>query len=431
MALLTKKILPAKKYKVASNNGSRIDKDFDEAYLNRIATTSNKMLEAGLMIPASFKHHKDAKPRTKEEIEAFEKEIEVNKPADPLHNAGYWKAFMVAPDDKDPSKKALWGIVDAPGEVTEKDSMAWRLANVNKEVSASITDNFVDGQNRTWTDGLLHVAVVNHAVVDNQGEYIPNSTIVNMSMATDDNPDSSEEGTIAELVAALKNLKITLPTSTNSKTFLRDLLIATLQTNKSSSDDTLVPAPIYMSIEGDNMALTEAQAKSIVDAKSVNPATQKPFTMEDLGFVKKETPPVNLDLAATVEVLKKENESATALLKAMAGKLAKTVTATIESRIAALEAKGIPKDYIEKTLKPQVAYSLSINPVTKDLNDHPLEALLLALETAPMPARQDHSASGYQTEPNPFYGNSGTGDVADSKIDEMLDAMAKEDGVVF
>jgi hypothetical protein len=408
MALLTKKILPVGKYNVSSNKG-RLLKEFDESYLRKVVENSNKMIAAGLMIPAVFKHRQDAIPRDDAEWKAFE--VEVNKSADPFHNAGYWKRFWIAPDDK--GKPSLFGEVDAPGEVTQTDSMAWKLANVNKEVSASITENFTDGKGRTWTDSLLHVAVVNHAVVPEQTPFEDSVTIVNMSMETEDNDDIS---TISELIVNLKKVNINLPGNTNKSTFLRDLNIALLQVAERDNTGDLIPAPIYMSIE-DDMPITEAQAKALVATKALNPDTNKPFTMEDLGF--KAAPPVapvNLDLSAQLAAANAKIETQEGVIQAFMKQLVTKTTDTVQQRINTLiDAGKITKEYADANLQPKVAYNLSIT-ADKQIADHPLELMLSALEAMPSPTKA--ASDPGTSHPNPFEDNSSTADEA--SVDKLL-----------
>ena len=407
MALLTKKILPIGKYKVSSNRG-RIFREFDEPYLRKVADNTNKMIAAGLKIPAVFRHRKDAIPRDEQEWKEFE--LEVNKTSDPFQNAGYWQRFWIAPDEK--GKPSIYGEIDTPGEVSQTDSMAWRLANVNKEVSASITENFEDGKGRTWTDSLLHVAVVNHAVVPDQTDFKDNVTIVNMSMEETDNDDIS---TISELVTNLKKVGINLPGNTNKSMFLRDLNIALLQVSERDNTGDLVPAPIYMSIE-ENMAFTEVQAKALVDGKVVNPTTGKPYTMEDLGFkAVPPTTPISLDLTAQLAELKAENEKQKGVISAFMKQMVTKTTDSIQKRINALvDAGKITKEYADTALQPKVTYNLSIT-ADQQIADHPLEMMLSAFEAMPSP--KGASSDPGITHSNPWEESK---DATSTDVDKLL-----------
>lgn len=418
MPLLTKEILPKNTYKVRVGQ-NRVSKRFDEQYLTRIASQSNKMIQAGLVIPAPFDHHKDAIPKTKQEIE-------VNKAASSFNNAGDWKAFWVAPNSK--GVPTLWGQIDAPGSDTDKDSPYYKLKNVCKEVSISLADNYEDGLARTWTDGLLHVAVVNHAIVPDQSPFQESVSIVNMSMidpdeddSKSDEPGSNAEGLIGELKTALQSkLNISLPGDTSPKTFMRDLLTAVLNTANQPNKD-IEPVPVYMSIgDSNDMALTEAQAQALVATKAVNPATNLPFTMEDLGFKKAPaTQPTDMSgLTAEVQKLQAENNT----LKQLASLLKKQFEARIidglKTRLDRLQAAGLSKEFIDKTLVPQLGtYNMSALP-TGEIAPHPLEVTLSALE-ATMP-QKPASRGGFPAGADILPFDDGSGDLSDKDADEAI-----------
>ena len=379
--LVTKKIIPQNTYRVQTNHG-RMSRKFDEDYLDKIAAVSNKMIAAGLRIPAPFDHHKEAKPRTKEQQEEFLK-ISVNKPGSAYHNAGYWKKFWVAPDEQ--GKSTLYGQLDAAGDISDANSPAYKVTKTNDEVSVSITDSFEDGLGRTWTDGLLHVAIVHHAVVPDQTPFEDGTTVVNMSMAEDDTDDNSSGSLVEEIKAALRRVKINLPGSTTAATFMRDLLVATLQLPESSADD-LTPVPIYMSIGDNDMKLTQAQAEALVATKAVNPATSKPFAMEDLGFT---TTPVGTPNTTEMSTLKaqlaEKDDKITGMagiLQAFKAKFVADTQASIQQRISSLVRTGvITKEYADANLVPKVEFQMSLAGGT--IADHPLTMVLSTLEALP------------------------------------------------
>lgn len=412
--IVTKKILPARKYKVVSNHG-RISRDFTEEYLNRVASVSNKMLESGLRIPAPFDHHKEAKPRTKEE----EDEIQLNQSASAYNNAGYWKKFWVAPDDKT-GVPTLYGQLDAPGDLTDANSPAYKISKVNEEVSVSINNNFEDGLGRTWTDGLMHVAIVNHAVVPNQEPFkeAPDGvTVVNMSMLE---PGSDNESLVDELKTVLRKIKIILPSSTDSSTFLRDLLVAASQI-PDSNVDTLEPAPIYMSIGDEEVSLTEAQAKALVDAKTVNPATSQPFTMEDLGFKKKVDD--NKDILASLADKDNTIKSLQSIASAFKNKFIQDAKTNVQKRISSLiEAGVITKEYADANLVPKVEFQMSI--VDGNIQDHPLEVTLSAIEAiAPKKDTPNGFPSNATVQPQDLGADI---DLTDDQISKALDELNKD-----
>lgn len=373
------------------------------------------MLESGLRIPAPFDHHKEAKPRTKEE----EDEIQLNQSASAYNNAGYWKKFWVAPDDKT-GVPTLYGQLDAPGDLTDANSPAYKISKVNEEVSVSINNNFEDGLGRTWTDGLMHVAIVNHAVVPNQEPFkeAPDGvTVVNMSMLE---PGSDNESLVDELKTVLRKIKIILPSSTDSSTFLRDLLVAASQI-PDSNVDTLEPAPIYMSIGDEEVSLTEAQAKALVDAKTVNPATSQPFTMEDLGFKKKVDD--NKDILASLADKDNTIKSLQSIASAFKNKFIQDAKTNVQKRISSLiEAGVITKEYADANLVPKVEFQMSI--VDGNIQDHPLEVTLSAIEAiAPKKDTPNGFPSNATVQPQDLGADI---DLTDDQISKALDELNKD-----
>lgn len=419
MPLLTKEILPKNTYKVRVGQ-NRVSKKFDEAYLTRIASQSNKMIAAGLVIPAPFDHHKDALPKTKQEIE-------VNKAASSYNNAGDWKAFWVAPNSK--GVPTLYGQVDAPGSDSDKDSPYYKLKNVCKEVSISLADNFEDGLSRTWTDGLLHVAVVNHAIVPDQSPFQDSVSIVNMSMADpeegDDKssePGSSAEGLIGELKTALQSkLNISLPGDTSPKTFMRDLLTAVLNTANQPNKD-IEPVPVYMSTgDSNDMPLSQQQAEALVATKAVNPATNQPFTMEDFGYKKAPVsqPPTDMSgLTNKVAELERENAGLKQVASLLKKQFETRIIDGLKNRLEKLQTAGVvSKEFVDKMLAPQLtAYNMSALP-DGSIAPHPLEITLSALETA-LPKTTNRGGFPEGADILPF--DDGSGDLSDKDADEAI-----------
>lgn len=425
--LVTKKIIPENTYRVQSNFG-RMTRKFDDEYLTKIAEVSNKMIASGLRIPAPFDHHKEAKPRTEQQENEFLK-ISVNKPGSAYHNAGYWKKFWVAPDDK--GKTTLYGQLDAVGSPDDANSPAYKVTKANEEVSVSITDKFEDGLGRTWTDGLLHVAIVNHAVVPDQSPFEDGTTVVNMSMvdSTDDISPDVGGSVLDELKTALRRVRINLPSSTTAATFMRDLLVATLQLPESTNDD-IQPAPIYMSIGDNDMKLTQQQAESLVATKATNPATNKPFTMEDLGFVT--APPAgtgtNVELSTlkqTVAEKEQEIQGMKGILQAFKAKFVADTQAAIQQRISALIRTGVvTKEYAEANLVPKVEFQMSLLP-GGTIADHPLTMVLSTLEAMPAvhKPKPDNAFPG-SVEPNAW--DDLGGDLDDDAMEKALASLQKD-----
>lgn len=141
-----------------------------------------------------------------------------------------------------------------------------------------------------------------------------------------------------------------------------------------------------------------AQAKAIIDAKTLNPTTGKPFTMEDLGFKTAPVAPVAPATLSTEEAnkLRDDNKKLTILLSAMSARWKSDLTASIKNRIDSLLASGrITKEIAEQKLLPHLAFELS---TTSDgqFAPHPLEATLSAFEALPAaaPTTPNHHIPG-------------------------------------
>lgn len=388
MPELIKDILPEGSFLVSSNFG-RIPKKFTRQYLQRLAATTNQMIENGLKIPAPFNHHKEAVP-----IDATQKQ------SDAFNNAGYWTSFFVG-NDPITGKPVLKGVLDAPGSDDKPDTPYYKAKHTAKEVSISaiIDKPYVDGLKREWKDGLLHVALVNHAVVPAQGEFeVPeDSTIVNLSMM--DDSESDLNSLMNNIRSVLKEaVMISLPDTTDVKVFLRDLLVAATQIkdNKPANGQSIEPVPIYMSIGDNDMAFSKEQAEAIVKSGTINPSTNKPFTMEELGFKPVNTTTIDMS-AINAQLADKDRKlsSAIKMLKALATSFAKDKQERITQRVNALVSSGrITKEYADQHLVPKLTYQMSIDSTNGCIADHPLEVTLSALEAVSVAAKP--------TEADPF-----------------------------
>lgn len=411
---LIKEILPVGTYKVRTKDGQRILQTFTEDRLNNISNTSNNMLTSGLRIPAPFDHKEEARPQT---------EIEMDKAASSFQNAGYWKRFWVAPNKK--GVPTLHGEIDAPGDESDKDSPAYKVKNTNEEVSVALASNFEDGLGRSWTDGLLHVAVVNHAVVPDQAPF----TVVNMSMLE---PGSSDESIIEEIKSTLPKVGVSLPVSTNASTFLRDLLVALTQVKENNNyQDPIEPVPVYMSTGADvDMKMTKEAAQALVDAKIVNPDTSKPYTMAELGF--QEQPPAQTpngsdhkELLASLQKSEDERNKAMAIVAALKNKIVDDTKATIQKRITALVKAGIiSKDEAEASFNPKVEFQMSV--MDGKIQDHPLETTLSALEAVAARNGKKPAPTDFPVEGVVELNTDPTHELSDDEMNKALEALAAD-----
>ena len=409
---LVKEILPVGTYKVRTPQGQRISQTFTEDRLNNISRTSNDMVSAGLRIPAPFDHKEEARP---------EQEINLDTAASSYKNAGYWKRFWVAPNTK--GIPTLHGELDAPGDESDKDSPAYKVKNTNEEVSVALSSNFEDGLGRSWTDGLLHVAVVNHAVVPDQAPF----TVVNMSMLE---PGSQDEGIIEEIKSTLPKVGVSLPVSTTSSTFLRDLLVALTQVKENNNfQDPIEPVPVYMST-GDNtdMKMTKEAAQALVNAKVVNPETSKPYTLQELGFAEEQKPEsaVPQDVLASLKKAQEDHSKSLAVIAALKNKIVDDTKANIQKRITALVKSGIiTKDEAESNFSPKVEFQMSV--LDGKIQDHPLEGTLSALESIAVRQGQKPAPGQFPLDANIEMNAGPDVELSDDEIDKALNSL-QDDG---
>ncbi len=83
---------------------------------------------------------------------------------DPRANAGFLEELELR-------DSGLWGLLNVPNEED-----AARLGKTVAGVSVSINPNFTDGAGREWGEVIEHVALTNHPVVTEQGDFIQAGT---------------------------------------------------------------------------------------------------------------------------------------------------------------------------------------------------------------------------------------------------------------
>lgn len=403
MAILRKEILPTGKYFVVSGN-ERVEKEFSPSYLRHIAKTGNKMLKAGLKVPAPFGHRKSATPDT--------------PPDDPSTNAGYWNRFWVSTES---GKPGLWGEVDVPGSEDDPNSPIFKVKNTAKETSVCIRDKYIDGKQRKWENALLHVALVNHPVVPGQKDFedVPDSgSVVNLSTVS---ASSHSPANISGLIKKLRDVvKIYLPDDCTEDTLVKDLTVAVGQYELSPPGKItgVEPVPVYMSNlpnKENDMPMSNEQIQSIVASGAINPSTGKAFVAEDFTLLKDTVSP--------------EDKKTASVLKAFTNKVIEQAKRSVTDRINQLVTTNrITKDYADQHLIPKVEFQMSLvgtqdNP---QIADHPLETTLSALEALPMPQatpQPNQYFLGSQTPvTNPML-DTGTINMSTEDMNKAIDAM--------
>lgn len=312
MPLFRKIITRPNVYSVKTPQGRRI-KAVSKQLLSDVADTGNKMIEAGLNIPAPYAH-KDGdnvvpSPLGKDEKPTWSANL----------NAGFWKKFELTPAGE------LAGYVEVENEEDAK-----KIGKSIKETSVWLEPEFTDGLGRKWKNALRHVALVTNAVEPDQENFqlVDTSPEYSLAMAfcmsdavdapkkdgdgdgksgegspppadtskenpkSDDsesnNPDAEKigSGNVPEIVALLKEkLDYELPSDTTPENFLDRLrtLLTSIKKEEEEDEDLAVDkqpkedekseaksSPVTMAQDNpDNVVVLEKlqnKAKKLVDA---------------------------------------------------------------------------------------------------------------------------------------------------------------------
>lgn len=390
MPKFKKQIIPEGSYLYPASNGERKIAKFDKSRLSTICENTNRMIEAGLKIPTPFKHLKRAVPVTE------------SVSSDSYQNGGYWTKFWI---EHGKDGDALWGEVEADGDVEDSSSFAGKINKAFKEVSACVRDSWTDGLGREWGPCVLHTAIVNHPVIPNQKDFETVEDSITLSLDGMLQPLSNVD--IAELSKELADSsKIYIPPSTLLEDLPRVLMISLRQKKllDDSDDykDTVVnPEPVYMSLELKEMPLTKKEVDEIVRLGLLNPATQKPVSANDFDIEDDPRDVMNLALARIVDDEHKSH---------------------LREKVEGFVADGrVTEDYAKSNLYPKIEeYRLSLGEGGK-LKDRDIDGIISFIDSQP-------AKKGTTTPPNPHAGETvhSPEDISLALTDEEAEKMQKE-----
>ena len=439
-----KPILSEGVYLVSTEKG-REEKIITQKELDHWANTHKKMRTKGLNIPAPLAHNEKEVP-TKIKLGA-----DGTLPRSDL-NAGWWETLWV---EKGSDGSTLWGEVNIPDAETAKKIQSGTI----KETSIYSRPEYKDGDANTWNDALMHVALVTHPIEANQDSFVSSEGLaLSMShrtrtiMADEGLADATErEAGLGDLIKRLKDIaQIALPDGTTLANLVETLNAPLSQTEvpeaEQGSDGTVdkpgegsveQPAPIAMS-------LTTKQIDAISMANLTDPETGVPFTKDALAEAAKVTPDDQTKtLMSQVGVVQQANT-------ALVGYLSSQKNGDLAKRASVLMSQGkIPKDYFDKSLKPQLeGFQMSFNPegqpvyqaveqVIEALEAQPAPQGLGTLEGGYNPALPSNVAAalamsqggnptvgnptvGFVTEPNPLAGDEPLGDEEAQKVADQF-----------
>lgn len=378
MALFKKPILSVGKYLATKADGTRALSAFPVKKLRDMAKTANAMIADGMHIPAPFDHSIQAVPITEKST------------ATSYANGGYWNKFWVSDES---GKPTLYGELDAPGDVDDFNSPAGKVGKTVKEVSLSVRPEFEDGKGKKWTNPLMHVALCTHPIDHGQSnfELAEDNMAISMSCMLSAHYNESDISTLREKLKSVAN--IFLPETCDAKNLVEYLLVSLQQielgkTGDSQEDDTVIePSPVFLSLPKDaEMKFTKEQAESVVKSGAVNPATSKPYTLDDLGF-QLSAPKEPVTPTADVVALQAKVEELTLFSAALTGNLLQNKKSTIASRIQSLvDTSRVTKDYADKHLTPHLE-GVSLSYAGGKIADAPIESVIAALEAIPAPKK--------------------------------------------
>lgn len=159
----TKEIIGPGVYQATKpGTNERVKTNVTPQRLEHWVNTFVKMKEAGLKIPAPFKHRMDMLAMTAEQADLLTKQEQAGS----INNGGYWEDLFV-----DSKTGKLCGVIDAPNKAS-----ADKIGTDVQECSLLSLPTFEDGLGRKWEDGILHIALVTNPIVPGQENFQPLST---------------------------------------------------------------------------------------------------------------------------------------------------------------------------------------------------------------------------------------------------------------
>ena len=275
-----KEIVSSGVYLVQGADGVRRYEVITDDRLGHWADKQTEMVNSGMQIPAPWQHDLKSLPENTAKISASGQGISESS----KDNAGYWDRLWV-------ENHTLMGEFDCPNEEDAK-----KVGATVRETSVYACPRYVDGSGTVWEDALMHIALVTHAVENNQSNFekVPDGTLaLAMSQRVLSMSNSIDGfGSFTEVLKKLEEIaKIVLPTDTTFDNFVDRLNAALSQKAASEQDDNnvgTVTKPPRNAVSQPGRVIftmstfTEDQVDALVKANAVNTATKQPFTSEDL-----------------------------------------------------------------------------------------------------------------------------------------------------
>lgn len=222
----TKEIVGPGKYRATDPaTGKRKDEVVTATRIKNWVDTFKRMKDAGIQIPAPFKHDLTLAGLNPDQVKAL---ADDEKAKGSLRNGGFWEELFTNDQGK------LCGIIDVP------DSLADTVGKTVKECSLLALPEYEDGSGNKWSDPILHVALVTHPVVTGQENFQPlvseTHTAVAMSqfiepVSMDTGPDNgtvlqATPAYLSQAVEVLNQLGIPLPSDTTVDNVLERIAVS-------------------------------------------------------------------------------------------------------------------------------------------------------------------------------------------------------------
>jgi hypothetical protein len=162
MAKFKKPIVSAGVFLVGNGNGGRHTESITTKRLQHWANEFNRMRANGVLVPAPWNHNPNSLPVVMGNNGML---------PDSANNAGFWDSLSV--ETTADGKSTLYGILEAPGDENDFSSPAGKIGKTVKETSIYARPSWVDGKENSYTDSIMHIALVTHPIEAGQGNFEP------------------------------------------------------------------------------------------------------------------------------------------------------------------------------------------------------------------------------------------------------------------
>lgn len=362
-----KEIVTEGKYRTFDRNGQKTLKALTAEDIDKAVATFDVMKSKGLKVPAPWKHDFG--------ITTFSKITEGDGGLleDSTKNAGFWDKLYTKLNEK--GKKVLVGEIEAPGSTDDPSTPAGKIGTAVQDTSIYLrpTYEMTDETGEVLENVLMHVALVTHPIEPGQKNFEvlpdPNDIYIAMSEYEYDANDLPTDVSFNELSGLLAEVVgIYLPASTTTENLVSNLTTSLQQMKLCKKKESDEDGPESTPFKTEPIVMSSfTPAQLAVLTAQINPATNKPFTLEELGVKSEPNKPDSRDL----------------MMSAMANMVQDQKRQHIRSQINSLVEKGqCPKSYADAELYPK-ADNYIIEFDNGNVRPQPVEAIIMSLSAMP------------------------------------------------